>query len=89
MVSLPLSRIRGRTPRQLHKQLRLGHDIFVENDLWDGVGAGDLDRAAEELFRRGVFLYVEGEVGDVVGRQSIFQLLARRTPLGSEGDDSC
>lgn len=84
-----MSRVRGRPPRQLQKQLRLADDILIEDDLGHRVGAGDIRRAAKELPRRGVFLYVEGEVRDVVGRQFVLKLFARWAPLGSEGDDPC
>ena len=56
-----------RIPRQLHKQLRAADDIFVEDDLWNGVGAGDLRHSAEDLSPCRIVLDVEREVRDVVG----------------------
>lgn len=74
-------------PRQLHKQLRLAHDIFVENYLWDRVRAGNLSGSAEKLSADSIFLHVEGDVRDLVACERLFKLFARWTPFGSEGDN--
>ena len=74
--------------RICQKQLRSADDIPIQDNLRDRVGLGYGIDLFEKLRADRIVLYVEGEVGDVVFVELVFELLARWAPLGDEGDDA-
>lgn len=86
-LDLPLSS-GCRLLRELHKELRSADDISIKDNLWDRIGVGDGADLFEKLRADRVVFDVEGEVGDVILGELVFEVLARRAPLRDEGDDA-
>lgn len=74
--------------RQLQKQLRSADYISIQNNLGDRVGFGYGVDPLEKFGADRVVFDVEGEVGDVVLGELVFELFACGAPLGDEGDDT-
>ncbi len=85
--NLPLSS-GCRLLRELHEELRSADDISIKDNLWNGIGVSDGIDLFEKLCADRVVFDVEGEVGDVILGELVFEVLARRAPLGNEGDDA-